>query len=386
MGTNLSAGRVVAREQHRGHRDRPLAWIGVAVGGPGTVADSADRRLPEVTVSGARRIDSARSRIRPRAIRIIRTVVAVVCRVAVLAAGALLIGRQIGVSSESAVTALALTPQVTVIAVVAEVILLLLRAWKTAILGAVVVLVGVALQLPAIIPSAHPSQAATITVLTANLRLGQADPAAVAALVKDHEVDLLAVQELTPQAADGLSAAGLDRELPYKLLAPREGGAGMGLWSRFPLRQKVVLNGFGFSPVQADITLDGRPMTIMSFHSKAPLYNRGTEQWTADLRSLAASMSETQSSLLVAGDFNATYDHRQFRALLVDGYTDAAQDAGAGWIPTYPADGPVGPVAGIDHVLLGRNLVGIDAQSLTLPGSDHLAVIARVALTEPAIE
>ena len=60
-------------------------------------------------------------------------------------------------------------------------------------------------------------------------------------------------------------------------------------------------------------------------------------------------MADLPAPLVVAGDFNATQDHRQFRDLLnSNGYHDAADDAGAGALPTFPADRSVGPIARID--------------------------------------
>ena len=60
--------------------------------------------------------------------------------------------------------------------------------------------------------------------------------------------------------------------------------------------------------------------------------------WQSDLARLAEVMANPASPTIVAGDFNATRDHRQFRELLDNGYTDAGSDAGAGILPTYPAD------------------------------------------------
>jgi endonuclease/exonuclease/phosphatase (EEP) superfamily protein YafD len=125
-------------------------------------------------------------------------------------------------------------------------------------------------------------------------------------------------------------------------------------------------------------------MTIVSFHSKAPLYNGGTAQWAADLERISGLMASTTTPLIVAGDFNATNDHRQFRELLMNGYTDSAQDSGTGYLPTYPADGPLGPLAGLDHVLLGSGLLGRHVRSADLPGSDHRAVIVSVGILPSA--
>jgi endonuclease/exonuclease/phosphatase (EEP) superfamily protein YafD len=82
--------------------------------------------------------------------------------------------------------------------------------------------------------------------------------------------------------------------------------------------------------------------------------------------------------VIAAGDFNATTDHAQFRRLLAHGYADAAQQSGAGYLPTYPNDRWYGPLIGIDHVLLRGGVGAADVRTLGVRGSDHRALLARL--------
>ncbi len=84
---------------------------------------------------------------------------------------------------------------------------------------------------------------------------------------------------------------------------------------------------------------------------------------------------------VVAGDFNATLDQSEFRDLLDRGYRDAADARGDGLIPTWPAAGPqLPPPITIDHVLVDDR-AGVEDYSVhDLPGSDHRAVFASLAL------
>ena len=50
----------------------------------------------------------------------------------------------------------------------------------------------------------------------------------------------------------------------------------------------------------------------------------------------------TARPVVVAGDFNATYDMAPFRKLLTNGYADAAEQSGAGLLRTFPAEGQLG--------------------------------------------
>jgi len=234
-------------------------------------------------------------------------------------------------------------------------------------------------QVASYLPAEHSAAAPVITVMTANTLRGTADPDALVASVRARGVDVLAAQELTMDSIDGLAAAGLDQVLPYHVIGYQDGGTDVGLWSRYPLAETRQLTGFAFAPVQAGIVVGGQRLTVIAFHSKAPVSSIGVGLWQSDLARLAEVMANPATPTIVAGDFNATRDHRQFRDLLDAGYTDAGSDAGAGILPTYPADRSWGPIIGIDHILVSDGLVGVDVTSVDQPGSDHLAVVAKVA-------
>ena len=82
----------------------------------------------------------------------------------------------------------------------------------------------------------------------------------------------------------------------------------------------------------------------------------------------------------MGGDFNATYGHPQYRALLSGRFGDAAEQVGAGTVRTFPADRPGPPLVAIDHILVADG-TALTLDSVDLPGADHLAVVARVRLS-----
>ncbi len=83
---------------------------------------------------------------------------------------------------------------------------------------------------------------------------------------------------------------------------------------------------------------------------------------------------------LLAGDFNATLDQSRLRDILDRGHRDAGDVAGDGLVPTFPSGSHLIPPVTIDHAL-ADNRFGVVAYSVEdLPGSDHRAVSAEVAL------
>lgn len=315
----------------------------------------------------------------PATRRILRRVLTISCWAVLGAAAAAGLARYLELTSVSLVAVVAIAPWGLLPAAVAVGGLALSSGWRSAVAGGLVLALIGWPQVATYLPAGTPAAAPVISVLTANTLHGRADPDALVATVRERDVDVLAVQELTPQSIDRLTAAGLDEVLPYHRIAVQQGGTDVGLYSRHPLAQSRLPTGFAFTPVQATVVDGGQEVTVIAFHSSAPLSAAGTARWQSDLDRLAEVMAGAAGPTIVAGDFNATRDHRQFRDLLDTGFTDAGSDAGAGILPTWPADRFHGPVIGIDHVLVSSDLVGVAVESLPQPGSDHLAVLASIA-------
>jgi endonuclease/exonuclease/phosphatase family metal-dependent hydrolase len=246
------------------------------------------------------------------------------------------------------------------------------------------VLAMAATVLPRAVPDADRGAAsgAALTVLTANLLVGGADPATVVALVREHDVAVLAVQEFTPDAEAGLRAAGLSALLPHQQLGAEVGTTGSGLYSRYPITAGGVRrNGGGFTQAYGTIQAPGAPPVLVeSAHPLAPYALGVLDDWRDDL---AAEPRATPAGPLriLLGDFNSTLDHQPLRALIDSGYADAADVAGAGLIGTWgPYDGDAIPPVTIDHVLVDQR-IGVGTVSVHgLPRSDHRAVLARLTI------
>lgn len=80
------------------------------------------------------------------------------------------------------------------------------------------------------------------------------------------------------------------------------------------------------------------------------------------------------------GDFNATYDHADFRNLLGGddgpGLVDVGVAAGARLVPTWPMDGQLLPGITIDHVVTSPDIGSSGYVVHRVAGSDHAAVTA----------
>ncbi|WP_410875363.1 endonuclease/exonuclease/phosphatase family protein [Nocardia sp. A7] len=264
-------------------------------------------------------------------------------------------------------------------AVVGLVLLLLARGWRSSGAAALVLAGAAWLVVPSYIPEARAAAGPELVVLQSNILFGLADPAAVVATVRDNNVDVLTVEELTDGSIVRLREAGLEERLPYFYTEPaRSGGGGTGIYSRYPLRDTKKYDGFIMSNISATMDHPQRgPMSVFAFHPIPP--NLDFASWSAEMRTIDEILAVTSAPAIVGADFNATHDHSEYRALLDGAFASAADQTGDGVLLTFPADRRWGPVIGIDHILVAGG-VAEQVRTLTIPGSDHRAVLATIRM------
>jgi endonuclease/exonuclease/phosphatase (EEP) superfamily protein YafD len=315
----------------------------------------------------------------------------------VLMASALpaLLARLTGGSPPAPRPQLAALAPVAVVPAAAAVIIAAVTVWWAAVLLAVPAGMLVIWQLPPLkrmsshrgAGSARTSGSAPaalrLHVLTVNARCGRADPAALLRIVRRHNVDVLAVQELTPEMTSRLTAAGLAQLLPFPHLDPRPGAAGAGLWTRWPLTPLPSVPGLTAAAPRARIDpLGGRPVTLTAIHALSPMRGHAC-MWQRELAQIRQTLAPDDEPQVVAGDFNASRDHRPFRDLLAAGLQDCADSSqGRSWPGfTWPAAGRELPVMRLDHVLVSRTATVRRARAVHVPFTDHRGVLVTIELT-----
>jgi endonuclease/exonuclease/phosphatase (EEP) superfamily protein YafD len=183
-----------------------------------------------------------------------------------------------------------------------------------------------------------------------------------------------------------LADAGLGTLLPHCHLDPRPRAAGTGLWARWPLAPLPQVPGLKAAAPRARIApADGWPVTVTGVHPKAPV-RRNVRLWQQELAAIRSALANTDGPQVVAGDFNASRDHRPFRDLLAAGFLDCADAARRRPWPgfTWPAGRWIPSVMRLDHVLVSRGSATVSAsQVIRVPGTDHRGVLAVIRLTSP---
>ena len=276
------------------------------------------------------------------------------------------------------VAAMAFTPYVAMLSPLPVLVALSLRRWIVAGVAALAAFALAAAVAPRAFDGPHHAPGdggTTFVVMTANVYYGRADAREVMRLVREHDVDLLSVQELTPEGVVRLDAAGARRLLPARVIEARPGAAGSGLFARRSMRAAGQPELAGAAQPEGTIDVPGaRPVRVKAVHPPPPISRASQRDWRDELRSLPGPRAGSTPQIL-AGDFNATLDHRELRRVLDLGYYDAADATGDGLRATWPV-GRRRPGIVIDHILVPPPIRVQRVSVHEVRGSDHRAVVA----------
>lgn len=259
----------------------------------------------------------------------------------------------------------------------------------------------------------------TVTVMTLNCRYGRADAAAIVNAVRDHHVDVLALQELTQTLTAALDDAGIRGLLPHRQLGedrPTDNGGFNGLWTRFEpvdsASSSVDIPAADVPMIAASPANDSTVIAFASAHTKSPM--RGCRAWSQGILGLGRLAQHPRSATVpdgmhdpgrhaphaghadgtgsdaghaavapratvVLGDLNCGIDHPSFRRLLAAGFRDASMAATRRPGMTFPS-WLAWPRIELDHVLMNGAVDAEHTETFTIPGSDHLATVATLQL------
>ena len=224
------------------------------------------------------------------------------------------------------------------------------------------------------------TQDSVARVMTLNTKNGGASAEEVVALVREKNVEILCLQELSDEFLGELAAAGIYDVLPYYVISDEasavSNGGRNGIWTMAPM-SNVSGN---LLPIETSSMPAGTVMVgdlavrVVSVHPNSPV--RGAQDLWDEGLSVIGSLSDYNHTYLVMGDFNSTWEHRRFRDLLGSSFVDAGQASGQGLHMTYPSDG-LPSLIEIDHIVYARNsgIVVSELETVEISGTDHKALL-----------
>jgi len=270
-----------------------------------------------------------------------------------------------------------LLPPLLLPGIIALPISILLRKWRPVLLILPSVLAFLFLYGTAFIPKSTPALDTNLTVLSYNILVANSDLSGVETLIRENNADVVALQEMQPEAFDFLQQALTDI---YPHVVFNESKSGTVLFSRLPIQENSV------SPlIYAILNVNGQDVIVYPIHLPVPLGGYfSSERRSERLDLILESAANYDMPKVMLGDFNmsdATYDYRR----MAQQYTDVYRQTRMGFGTTFPNWRGINPeihgwtsLIRLDYVFVSPDIIPIDSRVIYSGTSDHFGIIAHL--------
>jgi vancomycin resistance protein VanJ len=291
-----------------------------------------------------------------------------------------------------------IAPHLALASLIVVPIALLIRTRATGIaVGALILVVGLRfggewISLP---PATPPAGSVQLDVVTWNLEIESRAGVDTAAMLRARPADIIAVQELQPDAAAAIEAdPTLTARYPYRKLIARDDVGGMGILSRMPILKPT----FQLDPIVQQATLDlgdGRRLGVVNahpFHAEIETFGRthlpvgmDPSRRNDDLAAVHARIDELLGQglpVVMLGDLNTATSEPAFDQF-TSGLRDIHREVGFGpgwtWRPIKFEFLGIGLIA-IDHIIVSPGVAPLSISGECPAIGDHCLIEATVAL------
>lgn len=282
-------------------------------------------------------------------------------------------------------------------------LLFIFRARRMAVRLLPLLLIGVLLYGPRWLPRPSPAAAGNVDSLklvTFNVLALTEDYSRIIAWLRATNAGIILLQEVDDHETPAIIEALAD-EYPYAV--DLVGTTLLGL-SRYPILEQERVNLGLWYIDRFVVEIEGQALTVYNVHMHMPLLNEprfpvsvpdGMLQLALQydethrnslIRRLLAVLAEEDLPYIVAGDFNTsdnTLMYDEMAAFMRDSFRETSAGLGATW-PASVGDDPlppfIPPMLRIDYVWHSADLRALATATGPDIGSDHLPVIATLAL------
>ncbi len=221
-----------------------------------------------------------------------------------------------------------------------------------------------------------------LRVLTLNVNSGGGDIEKVMKLIDESDADLVALQEVSSRWLGQLEKQ--KGAYPFSIISPREDNFGIALLSRIPFTASRTLEIGGARVPSLIVKIDWKlaPVQVCVTHPLPPISRAYAGYRDGQLNQLPEVIDKNVPTILV-GDLNTTPWGYTFKRLLKQtGLRNSAHPFGIQ--ATWPAGNPLLRIP-IDHILISPDILVLERKVGENTGSDHLPVLAELALIKPSI-
>lgn len=212
-----------------------------------------------------------------------------------------------------------------------------------------------------------------LTVVNANLHVGNRDTALLQRWVASIDADIVVIEEVSPTTAPQLEQW---KDYPHRIISAEEGPFGLAILSRHPLIHTEALEADG-QPLRfrTRILWQGQAIALGALHPVPPISPEYHLRRARLFESEARWAQASGSAAVIVGDLNASPWSSAMHGFVANGLRRAT-----GLAPSWPA---ALPIIAIDHVLVSPNWHVAETGVGPDIGSDHRPVFAVLALSRP---
>jgi endonuclease/exonuclease/phosphatase (EEP) superfamily protein YafD len=253
---------------------------------------------------------------------------------------------------------------------------------------AIAAAMGAAMNLAAVAPwyarekktSGNRSVRRRVKLILANVNHRNTARGRFIAFARKHTPDVLVVQEVNGVWRESLQA--LHNLYPFFEELPKGGGAGMALYSRFPLERLTTAfpEGEARPSILARMEIDGLSVLILSIHPRTPVRNDRYKLRNGMLAAAADCLRGLPAPKILIGDLNITPWSPYYRDF-VERTKLVNVRKGFGPLPSWPAflffKWLMLP---LDHCLVSDDIRVADVKTGESISSDHLPLIVELEL------
>lgn len=210
-------------------------------------------------------------------------------------------------------------------------------------------------------------------VLTSNRRYAD-----LISMVREEQPDIAVFVEVNPTWAKELAV--LSDIFPYSFGHQDSPAFGSAIYSKLPL-ENASAQAFseGRKSLVADVKFqDGVISTLIVAHPSIPTKQSSFQDRNQHLAAIGDYVARAKNPAIVAGDLNATMWSPFYQKMVKTGGLRNAR-SGFGILPTWPTFMP-GLYIPIDHCLVTKEIDIIKVRTGRNVGSDHLPLIADLAI------
>ncbi|MGE3278245.1 MAG: endonuclease/exonuclease/phosphatase family protein [Candidatus Altimarinota bacterium] len=213
-----------------------------------------------------------------------------------------------------------------------------------------------------------------LKVLSANVLKTNVDYESTLRFVREEDPDVFGLIELTEPFAEAMRA--LHDDYPHQITFPYKEGFGIGLYSKLPfVNPSIELLPGGIPYIHTVVEVEEQPVQVVLIHAMPPFNPEMFAQRNESLKHIADLTG--QSPTIVMGDFNLTPWSTYYSSFVEDSGLVSSRDMWNGLQHSWYSWGFYLP---IDHLFVSRDIRVLKYTMGENIGSDHLPIIAELAM------